>query len=84
MAPLDKSEPHPNDSTKQLYFTSFNDGKLRLRKTIVGVRSSVTKNELECALADCPYKVEIIKARSAFNSFRIIKNKRGFVSYTAL
>ena len=67
MAPLDKSEPHPNDSTKQLYFTSFNDGKLRLRKTIVGVRSSVTKNELECALADYPYKVELIKARSSFN-----------------
>ncbi len=80
-ANLESSEPHPENPSKLIYFKDF-DSQFKLRKVIVGVRSEVTKVQIQEALQDYLYDVEIIKARLAFRTFRVIRNRRGFVRYS--
>ena len=72
------TDPEPvQDSTSPIFFASFGP-ELRLREVIVGVRSSLTKAEVEDALQSDLKNVDVIKARLAFKSFRVIRNKMGF------
>ena len=79
VAKLESSEPHPEDPAKLFYFADFSS-ELQLREVTVGVRSEVKKEEVENALVGYDDRVRIIKARLAFNSFRVIQNLKGFIS----
>ena len=65
------------DPKSGLYFADFSDNCV-LREVIVGPLSSVTKAELAEALGEHRGGVSLIKARLAFNSFKVVKNKLGF------
>ena len=80
LAKLEKSELDSTGLNKQFYFANFGQ-ELQLREVIVGVRSKVTKNELENVLEEYQENVTLIKERLAFNSFRVIRNKKGFITY---
>lgn len=54
---------------------SFAD--LKLRKVIVGCRSTISRKKLSNALGEELQNVETFKARPAFKSFRMIKNENG-------
>lgn len=64
------------------YFYQF--GKqpdaIRLRQVIVGPLCDATGASVESALSDYSNDVEILKARLAFRSFRIVKKQDGFRS----
>jgi hypothetical protein len=57
------------------YFVPFSD-QLALRQVVVGASSTITEPELRSALGDLDEKIEIIKARAAFQSFTITRDKR--------
>ena len=82
MADLNDPEPCacPDNSNRLCYFFDFNS-QLQLKEIIVGMRSKVTKTEIQKSLQDYHHNVEIIKARLAFNTFCVVPNKRGFLSY---
>jgi hypothetical protein len=65
------------DPESGLYFADFNDDSV-LREVIVGPLSTVTKGELREALGEQLGQVSLTKARLAFNSFNVVKNKLGF------
>jgi hypothetical protein len=68
MAHLDKRDG-------QFYFTSFSES-LRLACVIVGARSQVTRAMLRQALGDLAPYVETFKARLAFRSFKVVRQRR--------
>lgn len=57
-----------------LFFYSF-DNNLRLSKVIVGPESTVTRYEINNAIGDLNTGVEVFKARSAFRSFRVVRQQ---------
>ena len=63
-------EKHENN----LYFTDFGDD-LRLSSVIVGARSEVTRATLREALGDIAGDVETFKARLAFGSFKVVRQR---------
>ena len=75
---LTSPEPSPDNPNKLLYFLDFSS-QFQLREVIVGLRSNVTEAQLKTALQDGQHdNVKVIKARLAFNTFRVVRNKLGF------
>lgn len=62
------------DPITKLYFAEFND-EINLKSVIVGAESNITRSELDDALGDLVPYVEKIKARLAFQSFRVVKQR---------
>lgn len=62
------------DPDKNLYFAEFSD-KLRLAAVIIGAQSSVTRETLRTALGELSDNVETIKARLAFKTFRVVRQR---------
>lgn len=62
------------DPEKNLYFAEFSD-KLRLAVVIVGAQSSITREALRNALGDLAPNVETFKARLAFKTFRVVRQR---------
>jgi hypothetical protein len=68
------------DPETSLYFVSFG-GDCSLREVIVGPLSTITDQDLLNAMGtELSKKVKITKARLAFNSFEVVKDRRGFVN----
>ena len=63
------------DPETKLYFTDFADN-LRLAMVIVGAQSSITRATLQAALGDLAPFVETFKARLAFKTFRVIRQRK--------
>ena len=59
-----------------LYYADFSDN-FALKQVIVGAKSAVTRSQLSDALGTFSDGVEVFKAREAFKSFRVIRNKNG-------
>ncbi|MDX1915959.1 MAG: DUF2971 domain-containing protein [Methylophilus sp.] len=77
---LSTPEINSEDPSKSLYFSDFSS-QFNLKEVIVGVRSDVSKVQIENALQDAKYSnVQILKARLAFKSFRVVPNLSGFSS----
>ena len=57
-----------------LYFAKFSD-QLRLVEVIVGAMSDITRDELYRNLGDLKGRVNVIKARLAFRSFKVVKQR---------
>ena len=58
------------DSQSGFYFSDFSK-KLNLAKIIVGAESQITRSDLNNALGNLRDSVEIIKARIAFQNFKV-------------
>lgn len=56
------------------YFTDYSN-ELRLREVIVGCKSKITRTELGHVLGEEYKKITKFKARAAFKTFEIVKNK---------
>ena len=82
MANLNDPEPCacPDNPNRLCYFSDFNS-KFQLKEVIVGIRSKVTKVEIQKSLKDYQHHVKIVKARLAFNTFSVVPNKKGFLIY---
>lgn len=65
------------DPVSGLYFYDF-DNRVQLRQVIVGPLCDVPKPRIQVALEGYTAKVRILKARLAFNTFRVVENLRGF------
>lgn len=57
-----------------LYYSKFSD-QLTLKRVIVGDQSSISRAEVSDALADLGTQVEVFKARAAFKSFNVVRNR---------
>ena len=62
------------DPESDLYFAEFSD-KLRLAVVIVGAESRVTREMLGNALGDLAGHVQTFKARLAFKTFRVVRQR---------
>jgi hypothetical protein len=62
------------DPSNNLYFAEFSDD-LALRQVIVGARSGITRAVLNEALGNLQPSVEIFKARLAFGTFRVVRQR---------
>lgn len=62
------------DSETGLYFADFSD-RLKLAEVIIGAQSELTESELLGALGDLFPTVKITKARLAFGSFKIVRQR---------
>jgi hypothetical protein len=62
------------------YFYYFNNAQefMRLREVIVGPLCETTEAEIKTATENRSYQMKIIKARLAFNSFRVVMKQNGF------
>jgi hypothetical protein len=65
------------DPVSGLYFYGFGE-EILLREIIVGPLCGIAKVEIEAALQGYRPKVKIVRARLAFKTFRIVRNKLGF------
>lgn len=65
------------DPASGFYFAPFGGG-LTLREVIAGPLCTVPKAAIVAALATAGIDAAVIKARLAFNSFRVVTNRRGF------
>ncbi len=63
-----------NEEENGLYFSDFSEN-LILKKVIVGARSDITRKELSGALGNLKNQVEVFKARPAFKTFEVVRNK---------
>jgi hypothetical protein len=63
------------DPDNNLYFAEFSE-QLKLMQVIVGAESSMTRETLRKALGDLAASVVIQKARLAFRSFRVVRQKK--------
>ncbi len=63
------------DKGSNLYFQLFGND-MRLETVIVGCTSSVTRSEIDSALGQQAGNVEKFKARTGFNRYEIVRNKR--------
>jgi hypothetical protein len=61
------------DEIDGLFYADFSDS-IEL-KQIVGAQSSLMRSQIFEALGDLSDKVEVFKARAAFKSFNVVKNK---------
>lgn len=62
------------DQDTGLYFAEFSS-KLKLKEVIVGPLSSVSRDELKMALGDLASTVELCKARLAFRTYTITRQR---------
>jgi hypothetical protein len=62
------------DPATQLYFADFSN-QLQLKQVIVGVRSAVSRATLKAALGALASSVEVFKARLAFGTFRVVRQR---------
>jgi hypothetical protein len=62
------------DCESGLYYADFSE-TLTLKQVIVGASSTVTRAQLAGAMGDFFTEVEVFKARAAFKSFRVVRNK---------
>jgi hypothetical protein len=62
------------DEREGLFYADFSDS-LVLRQVIVGAQSQLTRSQISAALGDLCDKVEVFKARAAFKSFKVVRNK---------
>ncbi len=67
-------ELEDKDPESALYFADFSE-KLKLVQIIVGTRSSVSRSEVSEALGIHQNGVRVFKARLAFRSFRVVRNR---------
>jgi hypothetical protein len=63
------------DPTTGLYFAEFSE-TLRLTTVIVGALSGVSRTTLQNALGDLASTVETFKARLAFQTFRVVRQRK--------
>lgn len=61
------------------YFYPF-DGFVQLREVIAGPLCTASEDRIKEALRDYPEGVSVIKARLAFKTFQVVKNRKGFLS----
>ncbi len=59
------------------YFYPF-DGMVELREVIAGPLCNATRSDIDQSLQGQAGEITVVKARLAFNSFRVVRNKRGF------
>ena len=62
------------DQESGLYFVDFSDS-LQLIQVIVGARSDISRTDLVAALGPLGNAVRVFKARLAFKSFKVVRNK---------
>ena len=62
------------DPEKGMYFAEFSES-LQLAKVIVGANSEITRQKISDALGDLATSVEALKARLAFKSFRVVRQR---------
>lgn len=62
------------DTDKGLYFAEFSE-KLRLAVVIVGAQANITRDRLREALGDLAPNIEAFKARLAFKTFRVVRQR---------
>lgn len=62
------------DAETGLYFAEFSD-RLKLKCVIVGANSSLSRADINAALGDLYPEVEVFKARLAFRTFRVVRQK---------
>jgi len=65
------------DPVTGFYFYAI-DGFVRLREVIAGPLCDVSETRLRDALKGYGAKIRLTKARLAFRSFRVVRNKQGF------
>jgi hypothetical protein len=63
------------DPEKNLYFADFSE-RLRLAVVIVGAQSNISRETICNALGDLTPTVEAFKARLAFKTFRVVRQRR--------
>ncbi|HEY2069476.1 MAG TPA: DUF2971 domain-containing protein [Rhizomicrobium sp.] len=63
------------DPDTGLYFAEFS-ARLKLAQVIVGAESNLSRAELGDALGDMSERVETLKARLAFGSFRVVRQRK--------
>jgi len=63
-----------NEEENGLYFSDFSE-KLELKQVIVGAQSEITRKQLSDALGDLSGNIEVFKARPAFKTFEVVRNK---------
>ena len=62
------------EEVEGLYYADFSDS-LVLRQVIVGDQSRLTRRQISAVLGDLNARVEVFKARAAFTSFDVVRNK---------
>ncbi len=63
------------DKVAGYYFKEFSN-ELVLRQVIVGAMSDISRTDIDQALGDMRAGVEVFKARPAFRTFRIVKQRK--------
>lgn len=66
---------HDHSLDNGRYFAEFS-GQFSLRQVIVGALSAITRSELRDALGDLESSVDVHKARLAFRSFRVVRQRK--------
>ena len=62
--------------TNNLHFWPF-DSELELREVVLGARCKVQKEHLEELMGDGLRHIELVQARSAFQTFNVVTDQRG-------
>lgn len=62
------------DSETGLYFAEFSE-RLKLKIAIVGARSSLSRADISAALGEMNDEVNVFKARLAFKSFKVVRQR---------
>jgi hypothetical protein len=57
-----------------LYFADFSD-RLKLAQVIVGAVSTISQRDLSHALGELAPNIEAFKARLAFNTFNVVRQR---------
>lgn len=57
-----------------IYYSDFSDS-LKLKRVIVGAESKITRKDLNAALGEIVSEIEVLKARPAFKTFEMTRNK---------
>jgi hypothetical protein len=65
------------DAATGFYFYPF-DGIVQLSEVIAGPLCNIPRTRIDEALKDYTDKISVIKARLAFKTFRVVKNRKGF------
>lgn len=65
------------DASTGLYFYSF-DERVQLREVVAGPSCATPKAIIEAAVKGYKDRILLMKARLAFKTFRVVKDKRGF------
>lgn len=63
-----------NEKDGDFYFANFSS-EMKLVQVIVGANSNVSRSQVVDELGDLSGEVEVFKARAAFKSFRIVRNR---------